>query len=205
MPPKTEQELFDEGTHSRTGDKLVPFVTTVHEAVRTILRWVGQDPTSAGLVDTPDRVARAFTEMTAGYKMDPAKILSKTFEEQCDEIVILKGIAFHSTCEHHLLPFVGEAAIAYIPGKVVGLSKLARLVDCFAQRLQMQERMTRQIAMALQEHLEAKGVGVIVEASHSCMGCRGVKKPDARMITSVCLGLFREDPKARSELMSLLK
>ncbi|TXH10768.1 MAG: GTP cyclohydrolase I FolE, partial [Hyphomicrobiaceae bacterium] len=143
-------------------------------AVRVLLSHMGEDPDRDGLKDTPGRVVRAWTELTAGYREDPAQILSRTFDEQSNEMVVLSNIQFYSTCEHHLLPFMGEASVAYLPEqRVVGISKLARLVNCFARRLQVQERMTRQIADAMNEHLQARGVGVIVKAHHLCMGCRG--------------------------------
>ena len=126
--------------------------------------------------------------MTSGYADDPAEILARTFEESSDEMVVLRGISFHSTCEHHMLPFYGEASVGYLPGKVVGISKLARLVDCFARRLQIQERLTRQIAESVEEHLEARGVGVIIRAHHLCMGCRGVRQQTTEMVTSAMLG-----------------
>ena len=175
------------------------------EAVRTLLRFVGEDPRRDGLIDTPERVVRAWREMTAGYDEDPAEILSRTFEESSDELIILRGISFYSTCEHHLLPFYGEAAVGYLPGKVVGISKLSRLVSCFARRLQIQERMTRQIAEALQTHLEARGVGVILRAHHLCMGCRGVRQQDTDMVTSAMLGTLRTDATSRSEFLKLCK
>lgn len=169
--------------------------------------WMGCDPNDAGLKDTPNRVVRALREMTEGYREDPAQILSKSFgdEKEYDEIVILQGIPFHSMCEHHLLPFTGHADVGYLPGKVCGLSKLARLVDCFARRLQMQERMTSQIADALMLHLQARGAAVVLRASHSCMVCRGARKSGATMITSVTRGAFRDDPKARQEFLDLCK
>src|SRR5436189_4819220 len=145
----------------------------IEEAVVALLRYVGEDPGREGLRDTPARVLKAWREMTSGYDDDPAEILARTFDETSDEMVVLRGISFHSTCEHHMLPFYGQASVGYLPGKVVGISKLARLVDCFARRLQIQERLTRQIAESIEQHLEARGVGVIVRAHHLCMGCRG--------------------------------
>lgn len=172
--------------------------------VAGLMRSLGIEP-SGDLAETPSRVARAFAEMTAGYRMNPAEILSKTFDVACDELVLLRDIRFTSICEHHLLPFVGVAHVGYIPGvRVVGLSKLARLVSCFAMRAQVQERLTRQIADALVEHLSPRGVGVVVEAKHSCMGHRGAKQPDATMTTSAMLGLLRESGEARSEFLRLV-
>jgi GTP cyclohydrolase I len=175
------------------------------EAVTTLLRFIGEDPERDGLQDTPARVVKAWREMTAGYAEDPAEILSRTFAETSDEMVILRGISFYSTCEHHLLPFYGEAVVGYLPGKVVGISKLARLVECFAKRLQVQERMTRQIAEAVETHLEARGVGVVLRAHHLCMGCRGVRQEETEMVTSSMLGTLRTDATSRAEFLRLCK
>jgi len=175
------------------------------EAVATLLRYIGEDPLREGLAGTPARVAKAWREMTSGYREDPAEILSRTFEETSDELIILSGISFYSTCEHHMLPFYGTACVGYLPGKVVGISKLARLVNCFAQRLQIQERMTRQIADAIETHLDARGVGVVIRAHHLCMGCRGVHQQDTDMITSAMLGKLRTDATSRSEFLRLCK
>lgn len=183
---------------------IVPYYEA-EAAVRQLLRYLGEDTERAGLKDTPGRVVRALTEMTAGKNERPEHVLKRTFEEQCDEMIVLRGIRFTSLCEHHLLPFDGTANVGYLPGKVVGLSKLARLVECFSRRLQMQERMTKQIADALEEHLSAKGSGCIIRAKHACMGCRGVRKPDAEMVTSCLLGVFRTDDKARSEFLSFCR
>ena len=173
------------------------------EAVETLLRAMGEDPERDGLRETPRRVVKALLEMTGGYDESPADILSKTFAEHSDELIVLRGIDFHSMCEHHLLPFQGVAHVGYLPGKVVGISKLARLVHCFARRLQIQERMTQQIADAVSTHLEARGVGVIIAAHHLCMGCRGVKLPATQLITSSMLGTLRSDPNTRSEFLRL--
>jgi GTP cyclohydrolase IA len=172
-------------------------------AVQLLLRHIGEDPERDGLRETPKRVVKAFLEMTAGYDESPADILSKTFAEHSDELIVLRGIDFHSTCEHHLLPFQGVAHVGYLPGKVVGISKLARLVHCFARRLQIQERMTQQIANAIETHLEARGVGVIVSAHHSCMGCRGVRLPATQLVTSSMLGTLRANAETRSEFLRL--
>lgn len=187
----------------KANGKLLPFQTTSEEAVKVLLRSVGENPDRDGLQGTPGRVVRALEEMTCGYRMDPKEVLSRTFEEDYDEMILLRGTHFSSLCEHHLLPFTGIAHIGYLPGKVVGLSKLARLLDCFSKRLQMQERITKQIAEALQEHLQAKGVGVVLCSSHCCMSCRGVMKGGAEMVTSVMLGVMREDRQARMEFLSL--
>jgi GTP cyclohydrolase I len=175
------------------------------EAVATLLRFIGEQPERDGLRDTPARVVKAWREMTAGYAEDPAEILSRTFDESSDELVILRGISFYSTCEHHLLPFYGQAVVGYLPGKVVGISKLARLVECFAKRLQVQERMTRQIADAVETHLEARGVGVVLRAHHLCMGCRGVRQEETEMVTSAMLGTLRTDATSRAEFLRLCR
>jgi GTP cyclohydrolase I len=176
------------------------------DAVRVLLRFVGDDPTRPGLVDTPGRVARSLREMTSGCNTDAADVLQRIFPVHHDEIIALSGIRFTSLCEHHLLPFSGTATVAYIPGSigVVGISKLARLVDLYARRLQVQERLTEQIATAIEVHLAAQGVGVVLKAHHSCMGCRGARQPDAQMVTSVMLGIMRDVPQARTELLSLM-
>ncbi|MEB3196489.1 MAG: GTP cyclohydrolase I FolE [Candidatus Sericytochromatia bacterium] len=161
------------------------------EAVRTLLAYIGEDPDREGLLDTPDRVVRAYAEQFAGYQQDPASILATTFAEVegYQDLVVLRDIPFHSTCEHHLQPFDGIAHVAYLPGeRVVGLSKLARLVDCFARRAQIQERLTRQITRSLMEHLQPRGAAAYVEAAHGCMRCRGVRKEGARMITTAYEG-----------------
>jgi len=175
------------------------------EAVATLLRFIGEEPERDGLRDTPARVVKAWREMTAGYAEEPAEILARTFDESSDELVILRGISFYSTCEHHLLPFYGQAVVGYLPGKVVGISKLARLVECFAKRLQVQERMTRQIAEAVETHLEARGVGVVLRAHHLCMGCRGVRQEETEMVTSSMLGTLRTDATSRAEFLKLCR
>ena len=174
-------------------------------AVRNLLMALGEDPEREGLADTPRRVAKMYRELFAGISADAAVHLKRVFHEQYDEVVLLRDIDFHSLCEHHLLPFHGKAHVAYLPnGKVVGLSKLARTVDAFARRPQVQERMTCQIADALMTHLEPKGVVVVVEAEHLCMKMRGVQKPNGTMVTSAVRGTFKESPAARSEVMSLI-
>jgi GTP cyclohydrolase I len=177
------------------------------EIVRSLIVWMGRDPAHSSLVDTPRRVLDAWREMLAGYRAKPEELLGVTFEAACDEMVVLRDIPFHSTCEHHLLPFTGRATVGYLPGcdgRVVGISKLARLVECYARRLQLQERMTRQVADAIVEHLDAAGVGVVVEAEHMCMVCRGVAKAGATMRTTALRGAFREDAAVRSEFMEAL-
>lgn len=176
-------------------------------AVRELLIAVGEDPDRDGLVDTPMRVAKSFEEVFSGLDQDPAEVLSRTFEIDHDELIIVKDIELYSTCEHHLVPFHGVAHVGYIPakdGRVTGLSKIARLVDVFAKRPQVQERLTTQIADAIITHLDAQGVLVVVECEHLCMSMRGVRKPGATTITSAVRGVLR-DPATRSEAMSLMK
>lgn len=180
--------------------------TGAEDCIVRLLQYIGEDPNRNGLRETPKRVLKAWKELTNGYQQDYREILNKSFEQPHDELVLLRGIEFHSTCEHHMLPFYGTASVGYIPTKsVVGISKLARLVDCFARRLQIQERLTSQIARAILEVLEPKGVGVVLKAKHACMGCRGVMKPDSDMVTSVMLGALRDDVSARAEFLSLVK
>jgi GTP cyclohydrolase I len=172
----------------------------VEAAFRTIIRWAGDDPDRPGLLETPSRMSRAFEEFFSGYRQDPAQILAKTFDEieGYDEMVVLRGIRFESHCEHHLAPIVGRAWVAYVPrGRVVGISKLARVVDAYAKRLQIQEKMTAQIANAIETALHPKGVGVIIKATHHCMTTRGVHKPDTDLVTSRMLGCFRDNPLKR--------
>lgn len=175
-------------------------------ALRTIIRWAGDDPDRPGLNETPARVARAFEEYFAGYAQDPEAILRKTFEEieGYDEMIVLRGIRFESHCEHHLAPIVGRVWVAYVPrGRVVGISKLARVVDAFAKRLQIQEKMTAQIANTISDVLRPEGVGVIVKATHHCITTRGVHKPDTDLVTSRILGCFRDNPLTRQEFLAM--
>lgn len=175
-------------------------------AITELLEYLGEDPTRDGLLDTPRRVCRSLAELTAGYHEDPAAVLGPAFDVPHDAMVVVRGIRFTSLCEHHMLPFVGTADIGYLPGgRLLGLSKLARLLNVYARRLQVQERLTLQVAEALMEHGQAKGVGVIVRAVHSCMGCRGVRQPDAETVTSALLGAVREDADARAEFLTLCK
>ncbi len=176
-------------------------------AVRTLLRWAGDDPDREGLVGTPGRVVRAYREYFAGYDDDPVEILQRTFEETdgYDEIVLLRDIGFESHCEHHLAPIIGKAHVAYFPAKrVVGISKLARVVEVYAKRLQLQEKMTAQIANTLDEVLQPLGTAVVIEAEHQCMTSRGVHKPGVTMVTSRLLGVFRDNPTTRRELLSMI-
>jgi GTP cyclohydrolase I len=177
------------------------------EAVRTLIRWAGDNPEREGLLGTPDRVVRAYAEFFSGYDEDPVALLQRTFEEMdgYDEIVMLKDIRFESHCEHHIAPIIGKVHIAYLPNnRVVGISKLARLVEVYAKRLQIQEKMTAQIANTLDEVLQPKGVAVVIEAAHQCMTTRGVHKPGVSMVTSRMLGAFRTDPTTRREVLSMI-
>lgn len=177
----------------------------IKKAVREILLAVGEDIEREGLKDTPDRVARMYDELLGGMREEPEKHLRSVFTETYEEIVLLRDIPFYSVCEHHLMPFIGVAHIAYLPsGKVLGVSKLARIVDSFARRLQTQERLAYQIADFLMSNLKSQGVAVVLEASHSCMTIRGIKKPGSTMVTSALRGIFKRDPKSRSEIMSLM-
>lgn len=176
-------------------------------AIRTLLRWAGDDPDREGLRDTPARVARAYREFFVGYATDPMAVLKRTFEETdgYDEIVLLRDIRLESTCEHHMAPIIGRVHVAYLPHRrVVGISKLARVVDAYAKRLQIQEKLTAQIANTIQEVLEPRGVAVVIEAAHQCMTTRGVHKPGVTMVTSRMLGAFRDDPTTRRELLAMI-
>ena len=194
------------GTYSEQG-KQRPSQAEAEAAVRTLIRWAGDDPLREGLRDTPGRVVRAYQEWFAGYDEDPKELLQRTFEEVggYDEIVILRDIHFHSHCEHHLAPIAGRVHIAYLPDRrVVGISKLARLVDLYAKRLQIQERMTAEIAGTLDQVLRPHGVAVVVEGVHGCMTTRGVSKRDSTMVTSRMLGAFRDQPQTRHEFLATL-
>lgn len=179
----------------------------VAEAIRTLIRWAGDDPAREGLVDTPKRVARAWKEYCAGYQDDPAHHLSRIFEEVggYDEIVILKDIPFQSHCEHHMAPIIGKAHIAYLPSNwVVGISKLARVLHAYARRLQVQERLTAEVANCIWDNLKPLGVAVVIEASHACMTARGVRTPGVTMVTSRMMGVFRDDERSRKEVLALM-
>jgi len=176
-------------------------------AVRTLIRWAGDDPDREGLVGTPDRVVRSYEEFFAGYGEDPVAMLERTFEETdgYDEMVVLRDIRLESHCEHHMVPIIGKAHVAYLPGKrVVGISKLARVVEVYAKRLQIQEKLTAQVANTIQTVLQPRGVAVVVEAAHQCMTTRGVHKPGVTMVTSRMLGAFRDDPRTRQEFLAMV-
>lgn len=184
-----------------------PTQAEAEEAIRTLLRWAGDNPSREGLLDTPKRVTKAYGEWFAGYEVDPQEILARTFEEVegYDEMVVLRNIRFESHCEHHLAPIIGKAHIAYLPDRrVVGISKLARLVDAYGKRLQIQEKMTAQIANTLNDVLQPKGVGVVIEASHGCMTTRGIHKSGLTMVTSQMIGAFREQSSTRREFLAAI-
>lgn len=179
----------------------------VQEAIRTLIRWSGDDPAREGLIDTPRRVARAWKEYCQGYAEDPAVHLSRIFEEVggYNEVVLLKDIPFQSHCEHHMAPIIGKAAIAYLPrSRVVGISKLARVLHAYARRLQIQERLTAEVAQCIWDHLKPHGVAVVIEANHACMTARGVRTPGVGMVTSRMMGTFLEDERSRKEVLSLM-
>jgi len=179
----------------------------MRDAVARILEFVGEDPEREGLSDTPERVEISMAYLTSGYRQDPAEVIGRAvFNESCDEMVVVRDIDFYSLCEHHLLPFFGKAHVAYIPdGKIVGLSKIPRLVDVFARRLQVQERMTQQIAQVLVDQLAPQGVAIVVEGFHMCMAMRGVEKQNAWMTTSAMRGVFRKSTRTREEFLQLIK
>lgn len=194
-----------EGDLTVTPDR--PTRVEAEKAVETLIRWAGDDPAREGLKDTPQRVVRSYEEFFSGYELDPMEILGRTFEETdgYDEIVLLKDIDFESHCEHHMVPIIGRAHVAYLPKRrVVGISKLARVVEAYAKRLQIQEKMTAQIANIIQDVLEPRGVAVVVEAEHQCMTTRGVHKPGVGMVTSRMLGAFRNNTDTRREFLSLV-
>ena len=193
--------------HEEAGTPVArPTREEAEEAVRTLIRWAGDDPAREGLLDTPSRVVRSYDEFFAGYRSDPADILARTFSEVggYDEMIVMNDIRFESHCEHHMAPIIGKVHIGYLPDqRVVGISKLARLVDVFAKRLQIQEKMTADIADTLQRVLQPRGVAVVIEASHQCMTTRGVHKPGTSLVTSRMLGAFRENPATRREFLGM--
>ena len=184
-----------------------PSRSEAEAAVRTLIEWAGDDPDREGLIGTPERVVRSYEEFFAGYGQDPVALLAKTFEEtgDYDEMIVLRDIRLESYCEHHIVPILGRVHIGYLPsGRVVGISKLARLVDVFAKRMQIQEALTAQIADTLQEVLQPRGVGVVIEAAHQCMTTRGIKKPGVSMVSSRMLGAFRDDASTRREFLAMI-
>lgn len=203
--PETSCDTFEPVSESPSTDRHPVDLEAIEESMRRILKAVGEDPDRPGLVDTPRRVARMYAEMFSGLRQDPARHLKVAFPETYDEMVLVRDITFTSMCEHHLLPFSGVAHVAYIPkGHVTGLSKLARVVEEVARRPQVQERMTHEIANLMEQVLKAPGVAVVVEAEHSCMSIRGIRKPGSRTVTSALRGQFKTDQASRAEVMSLI-
>ena len=197
------EPLADEGPDKKDG----PSRAEAEAAVRTLIEWAGEDPDREGLVGTPARVVRAYEEFFAGYREDPADFLTTTFKEtaEYDDMIVLRDIRLESHCEHHIVPILGKAHIGYLPAdRVVGISKLARLVEVFAKRMQIQETLTAQIADTLQEVLQPRGVGVVIEAAHQCMTTRGIRKPGVSMVTGRMLGSFRDDPATRREFLDMI-
>jgi len=207
MAPKSSLHPVNQAANHKSSAPRRPTREDAEAAVRTLIEWAGDDPDREGVKGTPARVARAFEEYFSGYATDPVELLQRTFEETdgYDEMVVLKDIRFESHCEHHLAPIIGKAHVAYLPQqRVVGISKLARLVELYAKRLQIQEKLTAQIANTLDEVLQPKGVAVVVEAAHQCMTTRGVHKPGVAMVTSRMLGAFRTDPSTRREFLAII-
>jgi GTP cyclohydrolase I len=199
--------MHDHSRHSSTDKASHSIPADIQDAIRTLIRWAGDDPDREGLLDTPKRVAKAWREYCAGYAQDPGAYLERTFEEVggYQNLVLLKDIPFQSHCEHHMAPIIGKAHIAYMPReRVVGISKLARVLDGFARRLQVQERLTAQVATCIWEHLKPDGVAVVIEATHGCMTGRGVRTPGVAMTTSHLLGCFLNDDRSRKEVLSLM-
>lgn len=214
VPKKNDDKVVPGPVHGRragpvaTNPNLVrPSKAEAEAAVRTLIRWAGDDPDREGLVGTPDRVVRSYEEFFAGYEVDPVDLLARTFEETdgYDEMVVLRNIRLESYCEHHMVPIIGKVHIAYLPrNRVVGISKLARVAEVYSKRLQIQEKMTAQIANTIDEVLEPLGVAVVIEATHQCMTTRGIHKPGVTMVTSRMLGAFREDEKTRREFLAMI-
>ena len=202
--PSPESRVID--VSSAPNDK--PSREQAEDAVRVLLRWAGEDPAREGLLDTPSRVVKAYNDWFSGYNDDPRDYLQRTFEEVAgyDELIVLRDIEFESHCEHHMAPIIGKAHVGYLPnGKVVGISKLARVVDVYARRFQVQEKMTAEIAQCIQDVLQPRGVGVVIEGAHECMTTRGVHKRGVSMVTSKMLGEFREDARTRLEFLQFIK
>ena len=205
-------EAFDNcghesGAGNEPHERSRPSRSKAEAAVRTLIEWAGEDPDREGLRDTPERVVRAYEEFFAGYREDPADILATTFNETAayDEMIVLRNVRLESHCEHHIVPILGKAHIGYLPSdRVVGVSKLARLVEIFAKRMQIQETLTSQVADTLQEVLRPRGVGVVIEAAHQCMTTRGIRKPGVSMVTSRMLGCFRDNPETRREFLDMI-
>jgi GTP cyclohydrolase I len=207
MPQKTGRRRLVAVSDAVLPQRNRPSRKQAEAAVRTLIEWAGDDPSREGLRGTPDRVVRAYEEFFKGYETDPVELLNRTFDEidGYDEMVVLRDIRFESHCEHHIAPIIGKAHVAYLPNRrVVGISKLARLVEVYAKRLQIQEKMTAQIANTLNEVLQPKGVAVVIEAAHQCMTTRGIHKPGVTMVTSSMLGGFRDDPSTRREFLAMI-
>ena len=193
---------------NRDRDIVRPTRQEAEAAVRTLLLWIGDDPEREGLLETPARVAKAYRELFGGYDEDPKEVLGRTFEEVAgyDDIVLVKDISFHSHCEHHMVPIIGKAYVAYLPdGRVLGLSKIARVIDIFARRLQTQESMTAQVAHSIQEALEPLGIAVLIEAEHMCMAMRGIRKQGSTTLTTTFTGTFKDDPQEQMRFMSMVR
>ncbi|HEU4985697.1 MAG TPA: GTP cyclohydrolase I FolE [Rhizobiaceae bacterium] len=210
FPPVTDKAQKPEPKPAYMDKPVVdrPSREEAEAAVRTLLRWTGDDPNREGLKETPERVAKAYREMFGGYDQCPAEELGRTFEEVAgyDDLVLIKDISFHSHCEHHMVPIIGKAHVAYLPdGKVVGLSKIARVVDIFARRLQTQEAMTAQIAGVIQNVLKPRGVAVMIEAEHMCMAMRGIRKQGSTTLTSTFTGVFRDQPEEQARFITLIR
>mgnify|MGYP001312477424 FL=1 len=206
MPP--DDHISHKSSPSSASENTPPTRSEAEEAVRILIKWMGDDPTREGLIDTPKRVINSYGELFSGYTQDPSEILERTFEETdgYGDIVLLKDIRVESYCEHHLIPITGVAHVAYIPeNRVVGISKLARTVELFSKRLQIQEKLTSQVANAINDTLKPKGVAVLIEAEHGCMTTRGVHKPGVNMVTKTLIGCFKENPDLRTEFLSLIK
>ena len=207
MSPYDDSLATDMASNVTPAPRRKPSRDQAERAVRTLIEWIGEDPDREGLKDTPKRVVKAYEELFGGYTLNPAEILERTFEEieEYDEIVLLRGIRVESFCEHHMLPIIGEASVAYFPtDRVVGISKLARVIDAFSKRMQIQERLTAQIAGAINDVLKPRGVAVVIESEHECMSTRGVHKPGVGMITTRMLGCFKDDENRRREFFQLI-